>query len=537
MEFLLNVTHNYLGIPVKTASVKEQNLRILEIYSEEKKIMEFKIPVSEQKPCAYDYLAYINVENYKGGELCLSGRLPSAFFEQITQTDEREQEPVIRPTIHFTADRGWINDPNGLVYHDGTWHLYFQYNPMNTEWENMSWGHAVSRDLLHWQQKDTVMYPDEHGVVYSGCGLVNERELFGLGKDALLFFYTAAGSVNRWSEGKQFIQRMAYSLDGGETFTRYPDWELNLYPEQEGGQAGELPGAAFENRDPKVFWHEESGAYIMVLFLDAHDFLILRSEDLKAWEKTQHLTFDAAWECPDLMELEADDGTKHWVFWSADGFYFLGEFDGRTFTVRGGQKEAYGTRLPYAAQTYSGISGRTVSVAWLRTRQEGRLYTGAMAVPRELSLVREGEDYRLRLAPVRELAGWWEPFSALHMTNGCMKFREPGRPFCLLLDWIEGETGKAVFTIGEAVWSIDRRQGTIEYRATPSGDPERYEAPGGKLLNQLCVIADRGIVEITANHDIMYLVYETTDYQMDGFITYEGEEADIRVALLKNHSR
>ncbi len=533
MEFRLNVTHHYLGIPVKTASVKEQDLQILEFYSKENKIMELRIPVSEQKPYAYDYLTYINVEKYSGGEICLSGRFPSAFFEHIVQADEPEQEPAVRPNIHFTADRGWINDPNGLVYHDGTWHLFFQHNPVNTEWENMSWGHAVSRDLLHWRQMDTVMYPDEHGMIYSGCGLVNEREMFGLPKDALLFFYTAAGNTSRWSEGKQFVQRMAYSLDGGKSLVKYRDWELRLYPEAEKGQEGNLPKAAFENRDPKIFWHEDSGAYIMVLFADAHDFVILRSGNLEDWEKTQHLTFEAAWECPDLMKLKADDGTEHWVFWSADGFYFPGEFDGFKFTVLDGPKMAYGTKLPYAAQTYSGIADRTVSVAWLRTRQEGKLYTGAMAVPRELSLVKTGDSYRLRLAPVRELERSWEPFRTLDMTNGCLIQKEPGRPFCLLMERRGDGQEKTLLSIGKAGWSIDWTRGIIEFSDGSSNVPDVYKAPDGESINDLCIIADRGIVEITANHDIIYLVYETTDYQMDGSIICEGDGTEVRVALLR----
>lgn len=535
MEFRRNVTHKYLGIPVKTASVEDQDLRILEIYSQAEKIMEFKIPVSEQKPCAYDYLAYINVEDYKGGELCLSGRLPSAFFDHIVQEDEPKQEAVIRPEIHFTSERGWINDPNGLVFHDGTWHLYFQHNPMNTEWENLSWGHAVSRDLLCWEQKDTVLYPDRHGTMFSGCGLVNERGMFGLSEDALLFFYTVAGNTSRWSEGKQFVQRMAYSLDGGDTLVKYEDWELRLYPEA-GKDPGEpLPKAAYENRDPKIFWHEASGAYIMVLFLDGHDFAIFRSANLEDWEKTQHLAFEAAWECPDLMLLEADDGTEHWVFWSADGFYFLGEFDGWEFRARGGQREAYGTKLPYAAQTFSGAAGRTISVAWLRTRHEGRPYTGAMALPRELSLVKTGEDYRLRLAPVRELDDAWEPFQTVDMINGCMEYKEPGRPFCMVLTWGEGEPGRAFLAIGDTRWNIDRKQGIIEMAKEPGRTPDLLQKPGQGPIMDLCVIVDRGIVEITANHDIIYLVYETTDYQMDGLVTFEGDEAEARVAILREN--
>lgn len=513
MEFRLNVTHHYLGIPVKTASVKEQDLRTLSIYSQDEQIMEFRIPVSEQKPCTYDYLAYINVEGYKGRELCLNGRLPSAFFDQVVQTDEPCQEPVIRPELHVTAERGWINDPNGLVLKDGVWQLYSQYNPMNTEWENMSWAHWVSEDLIHWEWKDPVMYPDAYGTIYSGCGLVNERGLFGLPEDALLFFYTAAGDNNDWAKGKPFIQRLAYSLDGGKTLVKHETWQL--------------PQIVFGNRDPKVFWHEESQAYVMPLFLDGHDFAILRSENLEDWEKTQELSFEAAWECPDLMKLPADDGTEHWVFWSADGFYFLGEFDGRTFTLTSGQKEAYGTKLPYAAQTYSGVWDRVISVAWLRTRHEGHLYTGAMAIPRELSLVKTGDDYRMKFSPVRELEEVWEPFAPLDMTNGFMSRKEPGGPFCLRIGWNGKEPGQSVLRIGEDAWNIDRNAGRITWK------DQVYSLPMQEELRDMEVIADRGIVEITANHGIIYLVYETTDYQMDGTISYQGDGADVRMAKMK----
>lgn len=509
----MSVVHKFLGIPVKTALSEEQDLRTLGIYSQDKQILEFRIPVSEQNPYAYDYLAYINVERYKGGELCLTGRLPLVFFEHVVQTDEPCQEKVIRPELHFTAERGWINDPNGLVWKDGVWQLFYQYNPMNTEWENMSWGHGVSKDLIHWEWKEAVMYPDEYGTVYSGCGLINERGLLGLPTDALLFFYTAAGDNNDWAKGKPFIQKLAYSLDGGETLIRHDTWQI--------------PQIVFGNRDPKVFWHEESGAYIMALFLDGHDFAILRSENLEDWEKTQELSFEAAWECPDLMKLTADDETEHWVFWSADGFYFLGEFDGRRFRLTGGQKEAYGTRLPYAAQTYSGVADRTISVAWLRTRHEGYPYTGAMAIPRELSLVKKDGDYVIKFSLVQEWSNVWEASEEIEIVNGFMSRKMQGKPFCLNLDWKDGEPGKSILKIGEECWEIDRKSGTISWK------DDVYQIPFSEVLKDMEIIVDRGIVEITASHGIIYLVYETTDYQMDGGVSYEGDAAELKISRWK----
>lgn len=578
MEIWLQMTEKYLGIPVKTAGPGEEGLRTLEMFLGEQKLMEFQVPAYAGTPDSIDYYAYINMEAFAGEGILIKGDFPEPFFSSIILSDRDENAVIERPELHFTAKRGWINDPNGLVYRDGAYHLYFQHNPMNTEWENMSWGHAVSRDLLHWDYCDTVLYPDEYGTAYSGCGLANGRELLGLPKDALLFFYTAAAGHNEWSKGKKPVQRLAYSLDGGMTFKKHPDWQLG--------------NMAFENRDPKVFEDPSGdGSYVMVLFLDGNDFAIFRSDDLEHWERTQTLTLPEAWECPDLFRLQADDGTWHWVFWSADGFYFLGDFDGKVFTARQGRREAYGTRLPYAAQTYSGVKGRTVSVAWLRTRQEGRPYRGAMALPRELSLAEvppvgagrkkmalpagpvgiekvappagSGEpekEYRMRLAPVRELEEAWEPFrdimgdpgqsgnlgqpGNLDQPEGAGQMGNPGqpgnppeavwescgRPFCVKASLDSGEGGAGgVSTLelcGET-WSIDPKRGAISFR-----DME-YKDPDGMEIRDFTVIADRGIVEITANHDIIYLVYETDDYALTGTVRLCGGISRAEAASLK----
>ena len=173
---------------------------------------------------------------------------------------------------------------------------------------NLCWGHAVSEDLLHWKQLDTVMFPEKDGSIFSGCGIVNERGLLKLPESALLFFYTMAGGKTKWSEGKKFTQRLAYSLDGGKTLQKTAEPVIDHI--------------ADENRDPKVYWHENSQAYYMVLFLEGHRFGIFRSENLQDWECTQTLELDEAWECPDLREIPVEDGGSRWVFWSADGFTF-----------------------------------------------------------------------------------------------------------------------------------------------------------------------------------------------------------------------
>lgn len=514
MEYKMRLTKKYLGIPIKTASEKEQNLKRLEIFTEGHKIMEFQIPVTEQgEEYSYDYLGFIPVDAYQEREVCLTGELPSAFFQAVKECDTAKQETVERPLAHFTAERGWINDPNGLVCDNGIYHLYFQYNPFNTEWQNMSWGHAVSTDMVHWQQRDMVMWPDENGTIFSGCGIQNIRGCFGLPKEALLFFYTAAACEGyQWSEGKQFTQRMAYSLDGGRTLVKYPDWELKTIEA--------------ENRDPKIFWHEENDSYVMTLWLQGNEFAILRSVNLQDWELTQRFTLDKAWECPDLFRLRADDGEEKWVFWSADGFYYIGTFDGCAFELEEDRKEAYQTRLPYAAQTYSGVKDRVISVAWLRTRHEEQLYTGAMALPRELSLRRTEQGYRIVLTPVREFykalekEKQEEKTTALHWEGGVEK------PV-YMTSVFRGEQGKETrisLSGNEIYLSADRK--TLSFMGN--------EYPFTEKLDSLSLFADKGILEITANNDIIYLTFETCNYRLTGEVDYDGESADITVSTVKN---
>lgn len=390
MEKKLKITEDYLYLPIKKG-MPEQLVEFELDLPEKKKIAELMIPIDSEADTAYsyDYMARFPVKKFTDKTLTLKGEFPEVFGESILNASFRIKRPLECPSIHFTADSGWINDPNGLVYADGIYHLYFQYNPWNISWNNMSWGHAVSNDLLHWEQRDMVLLPDEYGMMFSGCGLVNERGLLGIPKDALLFFYSAAGDSNPWSKGKAFTQRIAYSVDGGENLDK-------LEPPY-------LDTICRENRDPKIFWHEDTKAYIMVLWLEMNDFAILRSTDLAQWEQTERFTLEEAWECPDLVKLTNESGEEKWMFWSADGFYYWGEFDGYHFQTDGVQHRAYLNKLAYAAQTYAGVRNRVISVPWLRVENDGRNFTGAMGIPMEFTYRRTEDSCVLVQRFVREL--------------------------------------------------------------------------------------------------------------------------------------
>lgn len=396
----LSLKQEYLYIPIKAGATEKCVEFFVENGESREKVLELLIPVAEQEgdSYSYDYYAHIPMKHLlhhrpaENSTLLLQGEVSKLFLDSIRNeaADRSGKEKSSQcPTIHFTAHAGWINDPNGLIYADGVYHLYFQYNPLNTAWNNMSWGHAISRDLLHWEQRDTVLLPDKEGTIFSGCGIVNERGLLGLPKDALVFFYTAAGNTNQWSSGKQFTQRIAYSVDGGETLSKR--------------ETPYVDTICKENRDPKVYWHEESNAYIMALWLEENDFAILRSTDLEHWKQSCRFTLQGAWECPDLVKLYDANGNGQWMFWSADGFYFFGVFDGYTFRTDGVRREAYFNKIPYAAQTYFGTKNRTISIPWLRLPNDGRFFTGAMGLPQEFTYqVCEKGERRLLQRPVRE---------------------------------------------------------------------------------------------------------------------------------------
>lgn len=375
-----------LYIPIK----KELPTKSISFYCKKadtkEKVMELLIPVDMYAGDEYhaDYYAPLPLENVTPDTLVIEGEAPEAFFKAIQSekpqadslSDKKEEN---RPSIHFTAKTGWINDPNGLVYQDGTYHLYFQYNPFDIAWNNMCWGHAVSQDLLHWKQLKTVLYPDENGTIFSGSGIRNDRGLLGLPKNALLFFYTSAGDT--------FTQHMAYSLDGGKTLVKFP------------GSCLENKNCK-EDRDPKVFWHETSNAYIMVLWLEETDFGIYRSTDLTSWEQTDRVTLQDACECPDLVEVRFDDGSTRWAFFCADGFYFWGDFDGYHFVTDHKKHCLYFNKNLYAAQTYSGIDGQTIFVPWLRLKNTGSDYTGAMGIPRTMTGVHTAQGDMICCKPV-----------------------------------------------------------------------------------------------------------------------------------------
>ena len=447
----IHIKKPYLYLPVAVG--QEETLVELYLVDQEvpEKIGEWLIPVdsSEEGPYEGTYMAELPMKRYMGRQIRICGDLTENFLDAICNEERQELPADPGPAIHFRAQTGWINDPNGMVFQNGTYHLYFQFNPFNVCWNNMTWGHAVSQDLLHWKQEAILLEPDAMGTMFSGCALENKRGLLNLPEDALLYYYTSAGGVNPWSKGKEFTQSLAYSLDHGATATKL--------------QEPVLPTLANGNRDPKVFYHEASSAYIMVLYLDKSDYAIFRSTDLLNWEMSQKFSLEGTWECPNFFRLEDEQGEGCWIMWTASGQYYPGDFDGYTFTPHGNEGKAYINELPYAAQMYENVEDRVISIPWLRLINDGRNFSSAFGIPVEMTPIRTEEGFAIRQLPVRELSEQMEAMEEVILSEGVMELKRPEHAAWILK--MKGKCSDAepyIWKIGATQVSYDPASGSLK---------------------------------------------------------------------------
>ncbi len=352
-----------------------------------------------------DYWVFKDMTAYRGKTVTITYEGNADGLSKIYESDQPAgQEEMYReknrPQFHFTTRRGWINDPNGLIFYDGEYHLFYQHNPYEREWENMHWGHAVSRDLVHWEELNDALYPDELGTMFSGSAVIDYENTSGFGSKknpAMVVAYTAS-SANRQ------VQCIAYSLDRGRTFTKY---EKNPVVDSK------EKWNSVDTRDPRLFWYAPGRHWVMVLNeRDGHS--IYTSADLKEWTYQSHVT--GFWECPELIELPVDGDKTHtkWVMYGASGTYMIGSFDGKRFTPEGG-KYCYTTGSIYAAQTINNIpasDGRRIQIGWGRISHPDMPFNGMMLLPTELTLQTTKEGIRLVNRPVKEVETLCHPVKA-----------------------------------------------------------------------------------------------------------------------------
>lgn len=347
-----------------------------------------------------DYWVFKDVSDLKGKTIKISYEGENSGLHKIYQDDVIAGQDSLyqeknRPQFHFTTRRGWINDPNGLIYHNGEYHLFYQHNPYEKEWENMHWGHAVSKDLIHWQELPVALFPDQLGTMFSGSAVIDRANTAGYNQGntpAMIVAYTAASAEKQ-------VQCIAYSLDNGRTFTKYEGNPVIDSKKKWNSQ---------DTRDPKVFWYKPGNHWVMVLNeRDGHS--IYTSLNLKEWKYESHVT--GFWECPELFELPIDGDPNHtkWVMYGASGTYMLGSFDGNVFTPESG-KYQYTTGAIYAAQTFTDMpDGRRVQIGWGRVSHPGMPFNGMMLLPTELTLRTTKDGPRLFNTPVKETEQLFAP--------------------------------------------------------------------------------------------------------------------------------
>lgn len=320
-------------------------------------------------------------------------------FDSIVQADSvpyvsNLYDEPLRPQFHFSQKVGWNNDPNGMCYANGEYHLFFQHNPFGWKWGNMTWGHAVSKDLVHWTQLENALVFDKRGTMFSGTGAVDKDNTAGFktgDKDVIVLAYTYAGRFGY--PPCPYTQAIAYSNDNGRTFVKY---QANpVVPNISGGS----------DRDPKILWHESTKKWVMVLYLaNGKRFGFFTSDKLKEWKQVSEM--GGFHECPELFELpvDGDENNTRWVIFGADAQYFIGSFDGKEFRPDHVKKHRVHHGQYYASQTFNQTpDGRRIQIGWARIAMPGMPFNQSFTVPTRLTLRTTDDGIRMFATPVKEI--------------------------------------------------------------------------------------------------------------------------------------
>ena len=486
------VENKYLIIPIQNGKVDAH----IHLYIGEEKVREYGLNVASS-PEQVDWYAFFTIESYQGKQArVVVDKTTDEGFSLVKQSDtipgeENFYKEPYRPQFHFTQKVGWNNDPNGMVYHNGKWHLFFQHNPVGLPWGNMTWGHATSKDLLHWEQHPNKLFRKTFAVhdCFSGGATVDKKNTAGWGKNALVAFFTDTGCG----------ESIAYSTDGGETFTYY---EKN-------------PVVKHGGRDPKVIWYQYDqndtpldakakqlgGHWVMAVYDEkgGRNAAFYTSTNMKDWTEQSHLP--GYYECTELFELpvDGDAANTRWVVFAADAMYAVGAFDGKTFTPEheGKHRVHYGNY--YASQTFDNApDGRKIQIGWVRIAAPGP-YNQHFSFPHRLTLRTTEDGIRMFAKPVKEI----------EQLRAKSNLADPqdlvaGEPVTLPIgsDLLDVRLTVEVGDAEEIVLNLPGRQ--IKYSVT---DQKLNGAPlkpvDGKISLQ--VLADRSLTEIAGGDGRVFI--------------------------------
>jgi len=518
----------YLLLPVQE---KEENAHIAVLDGRNEMVKRLNVRLAVDK---VDYFVPLEIKQaqllditFQGDRRTTGAVKDFACWKEMKYSDtfDTTNREKFRPAYHHTPLYGWMNDPNGMFYKDGVWHLYYQYNPYGSQWENMTWGHSTSKDLIHWEAQPLAIEADWLGAIFSGSAVVDKENTAGFGRNAVVAMYTSAGAAQ--------TQSIAYSADGGQTFTKYAGNPVITYN-------------APDFRDPKVFWFE--GRWIVVLAV-GQEVQFYSSTNLKDWKYEssfgrEYGNHDGVWECPDLFKVKSEGvNSEKWVlllninpggpFGGSATQYFVGTFDGRTFACEDNPSETkwmdYG-KDHYATVTFHGApDGRIVALPWMSNWQYAnqvptQQFRSANGLPRDLGLTTVGGETYLTSTPSKEV-------SALRGK----KVKQPTETCEILVD----VKGSANITLSNAkgeqvIMNYDAQKQTFSMDRMKSGDVSFSEAfpcvttaPTYGSIHQLRLFIDRCSIEAFDSEGKMAmtnLVFPSEPYNM---IKVKGGKASI----------
>ena len=501
-----NQGKKYLLIPVQE-NAEMANVKVIADNKQVKTIniklannhIDYLVPLDLQEFAGEKSLAldiHVNGTYRTDGGIASFGCWKKMQFSDIYDISNREQ---YRPIYHHTPAYGWMNDPNGMFYKDGIWHLYFQHNPFGSQWENMTWGHSTSTDLVHWTFEGDPVQPDVWGAIFSGSAVVDKENTAGFGKDAVVALYTSAAESQ--------IQSMAYSTDNGKTFTKY-----------EGNPV--ITSNVPDFRDPHMFWNEDIKKWNMILAAGQH-MEIYTSDNLKEWKLessfgAEYGNHGGVWECPDLMKMKVKGTDKEkWMlicninpggpFGGSATQYFIGDFDGYKFVCD--TKPEVTKWMDYGKDHYATVTfdnapdGRHVAIAWMSNWQYANLvptkqYRSCNSIPRDLGLFEYDGDIYCSVLPSLEMTAarkTKKPGKAI--TEACELIVNPKRDVTIIT--LSNDKGE------EVVMKYDAKAKTFSMDRTNSGKmdfstdfPAVTEAPTFGKISQLRIFIDKSSIEV-----------------------------------------
>ena len=501
-----NQGKKYLLIPVQE-NAEMANVKVIADNKQVKTIniklannhIDYLVPLDLQEFAGEKSLAldiHVNGTYRTDGGIASFGCWKKMQFSDIYDISNREQ---YRPIYHHTPAYGWMNDPNGMFYKDGVWHLYFQHNPFGSQWENMTWGHSTSTDLVHWTFEGDPVQPDVWGAIFSGSAVVDKENTAGFGKDAVVALYTSAAESQ--------TQSMAYSTDNGKTFTKY-----------EGNPV--ITSNVPDFRDPHMFWNEDINKWNMILAAGQH-MEIYTSDNLKEWKLessfgAEYGNHGGVWECPDLMKMKVKGTDKEkWIlicninpggpFGGSATQYFIGDFDGYKFVCD--TKPEVTKWMDYGKDHYATVTfdnapdGRHVAIAWMSNWQYANLvptkqYRSCNSIPRDLGLFEYDGDIYCSVLPSPEMTAarkTKKPGKAI--TEACELIVNPKRDVTIIT--LSNDKGE------EVVMKYDAKAKTFSMDRTNSGKmdfstdfPAVTEAPTFGKISQLRIFIDKSSIEV-----------------------------------------